>query len=180
MQPDYYNDQGSGWQSTWLQHTPWLRTVLMARLSDALTVEEVLQDVAVTAWQKRDQLVDPEKMAPWLYRIAIRKVQLFWRTKKRDRERAYGSNPTLVPQDEAQIDPATWLIKQEAHDLVRQAMRQLSAQDREILMLKHTESWTYSQLSSHLGISKDKIIYRLARARRRLRKKLLELTQQWE
>ena len=46
-----------------------------------------MQDVAVTAWEKRSQLQDASKMAPWLYRITIRHVQMFWRKTLRDRNR---------------------------------------------------------------------------------------------
>ena len=177
MEPEPANRTDSSWQSTWQQHTPWLRTVLTARLGDALTVEEVLQDVAVTAWQKRAQLVDSEKLGPWLYRIAIRKVQMVWRLRHKTRTRS-AEELTSEP-DDRQVDPIHWIISEEAHDLVRQAMRQLSPQDREILMLKHTENWTYNELSLRLGISIDKIVYRLSRARKRLREKLVNMQLDW-
>ena len=179
MQPDFHSENSICWQSNWLQHSLWLRTVLTARLVDAVSVDEVLQDVAVTAWRKREQLADPNKMAPWLYRIAIRNVQLFWKTANRDQQR-WHPTANVELQDKSQTDPANWLISEEAHELVRSAMRQLAAQDREILMLKHTEDWTYVELSNHLGISVDKIIYRLSRARRRLREKLICIHQDWD
>lgn len=180
MQPDVHSDSSICWQSKWLQHMPWLRTMLSARLADAISVEEVLQDVAVTAWRKREQLADPDKMAPWLYRIAIRKVQQFWKTTSIDRKR-FRARPALDWKPaKAQPDPANWIIAEEAHELVRSAMRELAAQDREILMLKHTENWTYAELSAHLGLTTDKVIYRLSRARRRLREKLLSIEQDWD
>jgi len=179
MHPESTNEGATCWQSTWLRHSAWLRTVLTARLGDSVTVEEILQDVAVTAWQKRSQLSDPDKVGPWLYRIAIRKVQLFWRqnTKEKTRRR-----PEQLGcwQDEKQLDPVHWMISEEAHELVRAGLKQLNAQDREVLMLKHTENWTYRELSDHIGISVDKVIYRLSRARKRLREKLVNSQFDWK
>jgi len=174
------NQPTNEWQAVWQQHAKWLRTVLMARLRDGLIVDELLQDVAVIAWRKRDQLTDDSKIAPWLYRITIRQIQMFWR----NRSRTSGRWQSLTEShsavcDERQSDPLDWITSSEVHQQVRDAMQKLSSQDREILMLKHTENWTYQQISQHLGISMDKIVYRLNRARMRLRSKLSILESDW-
>ena len=175
------NDQPSlEWQAVWQQHSKWLRTVLLARLRDGLIVDELLQDVAVVAWRKRDQLDDDSKIAPWLYRIAIRQIQMFWRKQSSIAGRWQSLTDNLSnAADERQSDPLDWITSREAHQQVRDAMDGLSSQDREILMLKHTEDWTYQQISQHLGISMDKIVYRLNRARTRLRNKLSVLESDW-
>ena len=160
------------WQALWQQHTRWLRTVLVARLRDQLAADEVLQEVAVIAWQKHDQLADPNKAAPWLYRIAIRQTQMFWRSQKRDSRIRVGIDEATDTSDHRQNNPLEWILSQEAHDLVRKAMAELTPRDREILMLKHSEDWTYQQIADHIGISRDKVIYRLERARKRLRAQL--------
>ena len=157
------------WQNLWQQHTRWLRTVLVARLRDQLAADEVLQEIAVIAWQKHDQLEDQSKAAPWLYRIAIRQAQMFWRSQQRHARVTIGVDES--PADPKQ-NPLQWILTRETNDLVRQAMSELKSRDREILMLKHTEDWTYQQIADHIGISRDKVIYRLERARQRLRTRL--------
>ena len=171
--------QSRHWQAVWQQHSGWLRTVLVARLRDELVADEILQEVAVIAWRKREQLTDQEKMSPWLYRIAIRQVQMFWRKQATNATRWQTLNSNQHTPDQKQTDPLQWITSAEVHQQVRDAMRQLSSQDREILMLKHTEEWTYQQISSHLGVSMDKIVYRLGRARLRLRTKLASLENEW-
>ncbi len=175
------NDQPTHeWQTVWQQHSKWLRTVLLARLRDGLVVDELLQDVAVIAWRKREQLTDESKIAPWLYRITIRQVQMFWRKQANVAGRWQpledGQSNTV---DKRQTDPLEWVTSRESHQHVRDAMQELSSQDREILMLKHTEDWTYQQISQHIGISMDKIVYRLNRARTRLRNRLSILESDW-
>lgn len=165
-------NEETGWELVWAKHANWLRTVLRARLRNSLDADEVLQDVAVLAWRKRTQLNDQSRIEPWLYRIAIRQVLMFWRRQKRT-----SGNVELAEaarhEDKSVPNPADWVFRKEAQDLVRQAMRKLPPRDREILMLKHVESWTYQQISDRLGISYDKVVYRVSRARDQLRKYLV-------
>lgn len=166
------HDEKVQWESVWGQHACWLRTVLNARLRNSYDTDEVLQDVAVLAWRKRSQLNDENRIEPWLYRIAIRQVLMFWRKQKRNQNHVALCSQADLKEDDCVPDPAVWVCRNEAHELVRQAMQKLPAQDREILLLKHVEAWTYEQISERLGISYDKIVYRLSRARDRLRKHL--------
>ena len=135
------------WQTVWQQHAKWLRTVLIARLRSESVADDVLQEVAVIAWQKRSQLLDPAKIEPWLYRIAIRQIQTLWR-KRATAKRTSAVDPlSCETSDHKQVDPLEWLTVKEAHQRVRTAMDQMSNQDREILMLKHTQGWTYQQIA---------------------------------
>lgn len=161
------------WESTWEQHASWLRTVLQARLRNSVDADEVLQDVAVLAWRKREQLIDASRIEPWLYRIAISQVLMFWRKNKRTHHHVELSTHAESHEDHSTPDPADWVTKQEAHELVRKAMQRLPAQDREILLLKHVECWTYEQICNRLGITYDKVVYRVSRARDRLRRELV-------
>lgn len=167
------------WQAVWQANTKWLRTVLIARLRDAMVADELLQEVALVAWRKREQLTDPGKVAPWLYRIAIRQVQMFWRRQSSVRPIQHPETLTTETPDQRHHDPLSWLTSCEVHQQVRDAMSRLSNQDREILMLKHTEGWTYQQVADRLGVSVDKIIYRSSRARQRLRSQLADLEHEW-
>ena len=166
------HDEKLQWESVWAQHVCWLRTVLRARLRNSLDADEVLQDVAVLAWRKRDQLNDENRIEPWLYRIAISQVLMFWRKRKRVRQQVEIPTQFELKKDDSVLDPADWVCRNEAHELVRKAMQRLSPQDREVLLLKHVEAWTYEQISNRLGISYDKAVYRISRARDRLRSNL--------
>lgn len=160
------------WESVWKQHVCWLRTVLQARLRNSLDTDEVLQDVAVLAWRKRNQLNDQNRIEPWLYRIAINQVLMFWRKRRATRGHEELSSQTENQPDNGALTPADWVCRNEAHALVRQAMQNLSPKDREVLLLKHVEGWTYEQICDCLGITYDKVVYRVSRAKNRLRKQL--------
>jgi RNA polymerase sigma-70 factor (ECF subfamily) len=169
------------WQAVWQEHAGWLRTVLRARVQDESAADDLLQAVSVAAWTRQEQLCDREKVGPWLYRIALRQVLMFLRSQGRYRRRFVSLETTEQPSmaDESG-DALSWLVRKELHDLVRQSLGGLPAQDREILMLKHSELWTYREIAEFLGISADKVVYRLARARGRLRQRLQAVDGDWE
>ena len=62
------------------------------------------------------------------------------------------------------------LLLAERRTLVRDAVEGLPRRDREILLLKYTEDWSYRELAGHLGVSESAVEARLHRARQRLRR----------
>lgn len=166
----------SCWQQVWRQHSGWLRTVIAARM-DGVWVDEVLQNVAIIAWERQSQLSSSEKLAPWLYRIAVQQVGLFFRETNRRRRMTVAIDVAETDSvDATQTDPLELLTQQEVHAQVRLAMQQLPAEQREVLMLKHTEGWTYQQLADRLGLKRDQVIYRVGQAKQNLRNQLDSLS----
>ena len=176
------NDQKAGadieWPAELERHKPWLLKVLRCRIGNRPDVEDLFQNLAVQVLRQVDPSrksetaappENPEKVAPWLYRIAVRQAVNFHRRMNRKSQ----AHPTdeLNPAD-TQPEPLQWLIEQEETKSIQQTIESLRAQDREILTLKYVENWTYQQLSDHLGVPKGAIEYRLDQARKRLRKQL--------
>lgn len=161
------------WQAALLQHGRWLRTVVAARVREPDAVDEILQEVALAAVRQSAPLRDPGKVAPWLYRLAVRQVLLFRRRCGRQRRLTdhYAGSP-LAPVEGETPDPLAWLLADERRSLVRQAMTRLRPTDAQLLLLKYTEHWTYHQLAEHLGVSHAAVEARLHRARARLRGEL--------
>ena len=67
------------WQSVLAENDPWLQAVVFARLGNRDAVDEVMQEVALAAVRQSAPLKDPTKVAPWLYRLAIRQTLLYRR-----------------------------------------------------------------------------------------------------
>ena len=74
---------GVDWAAVLTEHGRWLRTVVRARLGEDQAVEEVLQDVSLAAVAGRRPPADPAKVAPWLYRLAVRHALLYRRRRGR-------------------------------------------------------------------------------------------------
>lgn len=154
------------------QHKRWLRNVVAGRVVERQAVDDVMQEVALAACH--GSVTEIQSMAPWLYRVAVRQSLLYRRKRGRQRKLINGfvsrGNPESVNSDG---DPLKWILTTERQQSVRAAMNVLPVRDREILMLKYTENWSYQQLSDHLGVTINTIEYRLIQARKQLRRELL-------
>ena len=140
-----------------------------ARLGEPQAVEDVMQELSLAAVRQRAPLNDPEKVAPWLYRLAVRQTLLYRRTQGRRRKLVdrYAQRVQPTEADLRQVDPLGWLLAKERRSNVRLAIARLPQRDAEILMLKYNEDWSYHALSEHLGISESAVEARLHRARGR-------------
>lgn len=166
------------WAATLAAHERWLRTIVFARLGERDAVDDVMQEIALAAVKQAAPIQDPSKAAPWLYRIAIHQCLLYRRKCGRRRKLTDRYIQAKPPEehDTTTPDPLHWLLADERRQLVRQALRQVSRRDAEILLLKYTENWNYHDIARQLGLSHSAVEARLHRARRRLRDELLALS----
>jgi RNA polymerase sigma-70 factor (ECF subfamily) len=165
------------WPTTLAQHGRWLRTVVLARVADHAAADDVMQEVAATAVDKGHRLRDPDKVAPWLYRLAVVAALQYRRRQGRRRKlvERFAQQVRLAEHDVHEPDPLDWLLANERRSLVRQALASLPRRDAEILLLKYTENWSYRQVAEHLGLSTSAVEARLHRARHKMRRALARL-----
>lgn len=165
------------WVAALAEHDRWLRTIVLARTGEPQAVDEVMQEVALAAVRQRAPLADVTKVAPWLYRLAVRQSLLYRRRmgRKRRREQGYGEEYRPTEEDTRGYDPLGWLLAEERRSLIRSAISRLPRKDAEILMLKYTEGWSYHEIAAHVGISHSAVESRLHRARAMLRRQLAVL-----
>ena len=145
--------------------------MLHARVGESQAVDEVMQEVALAAVRQSAPIADPAKVAPWLYRLAVRQALLYRRSAGRRRKLVANFARATAPLecDGRNPEPLAWLLADERQRLVRQALERMPRGDREILLLKYSEDWSYHQVAAHLGVSHSAAEARLHRARRRLR-----------
>jgi len=162
------------WASILAEHDRWLRTVVFARLRDRDAVDDVMQEVALAAVRQSAPINDPAKVAPWLYRLAVRQVLLFRRKMGRRRKLIdrFVTREQPTEADDRTGDPLDWLLARERRGMIRAALEKLVERDAEILLLKYTENWSYFQIAKHLGVSHSAVETRLHRARKRMRDEL--------
>jgi len=165
------------WPAELARHGRWLRTVALARLGEATAADDVLQEVAMTAVEKGNQLRDSSRAAGWLYRLAVVAALQYRRRQGRRKKLLdrYASREPLVDRAARELNPLSWLLADEQKALVRQALTLLPPRDAEIMLLKYTEDWSYQQLAEHLGLSVSAVEARLHRARQKMRQALCRL-----
>ena len=144
--------------------------MVRSRVADPHEAADVLQEIAVGLLERQDSPRSIERIEPWLYRVALRQVLMLRRQQGRRRRR----DDQWAAQRGQAHEPATleWVLHQESRELVRQQLAQLRAGDRDILLLKLVERWSYDRIAQHLGLTRHAVEYRLARARTELRQRL--------
>ncbi len=152
------------------------RCVRIARaiVGDAEDAKDLAQEAFIAAYRAIDQFTLGRPFYPWLRGILLNRCKVHLRTRRR----------ALARRKAAALRPGNWVLGAEVSpaperrrtiDLVRRAMDTLSADDREILVLKHMEGHSYDELAEALGIGSGTVASRLYRARARLKEALEEL-----
>jgi RNA polymerase sigma factor (sigma-70 family) len=149
------------------EHERWLRTVLLARSGEPCAVSELFQEVAMAVLRHPPTHIPAARRAAWLYGVAVRTAVMYRRTA--GRRRRLHNRLAAVTAPQGAPDPLHWLLAHERQQLVRQALDELGPKDREVLLLKYTEDWSYVEIADHLGMSISAVEARLHRARCRLR-----------
>ncbi len=161
------------WTAEFERHQGWLRKVLRCRVKPAI-VEDCLQDIALAIVKQDNKPTDVAKVPAWLYRLAIRHSINSHRKNGRTERLIDGFKQNCPEQSELSTDPLDWLLHQEQQTQLRSAIDELRPKDREILVLKYTENWSYKKLATHLGTSTTTVEYRLVKAKKNLRQLLVQ------
>lgn len=165
------------WEAALSEHDRWLRTIVRSRVGEAAAVDEVMQEVALAAVRQAAPLSDATKVGPWLYRLAVRQSLLYRRKIGRQKKltQRYTDKFRPTETDHRRPDPLSWILASERQKMIRIALDRLLPNDREILLLKYTESWSYHEIADHLGVSHSAVEARLHRARQRMKSELTAL-----
>lgn len=155
--------------------SPLYGTVILPRLGDAASAEEVLRDTLATAVEKIRRFTWQGKtIYPWLRQIAINKVFDLHRQSKRSRRLA----DALVHEVDVESDPASHADAQLIADQERrahraridQAMAQLQDRYRLAIELRLVQELSREDCAQRLGVTIgtfDVLLFRAVRAFRK-------------
>lgn len=145
--------------------------------------EEVAQDALFKVFEKLDQLREPERIRPWVFRIA-RNACLMKRRKSVFAPTEELSLDELMPTaagngGERRLEIADWsalpedqALRAEAQRVVRQAIAELPDLYKTVLLLRDIEGLSTSEAAEVLEVSEEVVKTRLHRARLAVRQKL--------
>jgi RNA polymerase sigma-70 factor (ECF subfamily) len=154
---------------------PLYGTVILPRLGDAATAEDVLRDTLATAVEKIRRFTwQGKSIYPWLRQIAINKVYDVHRQSKRSRKLA-DAMVHEVPQEtdpEQQADAQLIADQERAAHRARidEAMGQLAERYRTAIELRLVQELTREECAKRLGVTVGTFDVLLFRAVRSFRK----------
>ena len=160
-------------------HYSWL---MCGQREDA---EEVAQEALLKIFENLDQLREPERVRPWVFRIA-KNACLMKRRKSIFAPERELSLDELMParshhESGFKIEIADWsglpdrqLVQSEMKELLRQAIAELPETYRSVVLLRDLEELSTAETAQILDLSEDTVKTRLHRARLALRRTLDE------
>ena len=150
---------------------------LVAQLANRLTgwsqdVEDIVQDVFVSALRGVGKFNGRSKLSTWLTTITINQCRTYKRKAIRWRAMLAGARAAGVfrrwPARPAELPEAA----DDAPRRVRKAVAALPGRHGEVIVLRYLQEMPVEQVASVLGISANAVRVRLHRARRRLKASL--------
>ena len=145
--------------------------------------EEVAQDTLFKVFENIDQLRDPERVRPWVFRIARnacymkRRRSVFAPTQEL-------SLDDLLPHSEQEgghrkLEIADWsalpddqVLRAELRDVIHQAIQELPEIYRAVILLRDVEELNTDEAAQVLDVTPESVKTRLHRARLAVRQKL--------
>lgn len=190
------NRQQDYWAEQFLEHRERLRVLaernLNPQLRKRVTAEDVVQDTLSSACSKIDFFENhPEiplyfKLRILLFQTLTALERKHLQSQKRDafKEVEVTDSDTVATGQvnwnlfaDTVTGPFTRIARIDRHELLRQALKKLSENDRQILELRHFDGMSNSECAAALKIEAKAASIRYVRALQRLQQLLLEYTE---
>lgn len=161
------------------QHSELVFNLALRLTGNRSDAEDLAQDALIRALRALPKFRGDSQLSTWVYRITVNawknrvraeKSRGFWKTisfgvlgKDKDGDQAdFEPNGNDAPLD-------TDLEKEGTAKLVQQALLQLDADDRAIVVLREIEERSYGEIGEVLGLAEGTVKSRLFRARAKLK-----------
>lgn len=150
---------------------------LLRVLGSAEDARDVVQDAFVQAFLKLETFRGSAAFYTWLYRIAFNLAMSHARKRRptaslEQAKANFGREPV-----DGQPTPEVHMVRRERIQMVHAALAALSAEYRQILVLRELEGCRYDQIAEILDLPVGTVRSRLFRAREQLRDRLAPVLQ---
>jgi RNA polymerase sigma-70 factor (family 1) len=139
--------------------------------------QDVVSDVFITIWEKRNQLTDITSPLAYCYTAVKNRSLNILKQQKRQKE--LDNSEWLVPQNSVYFNPENLMMTEEIIQQIRLAIQNLPSRCRLIFKLTKDDGLKYKEVAELLNISVKTVEAQMAIAMRRLAKCMpLNLTNQ--
>jgi RNA polymerase sigma-70 factor (ECF subfamily) len=153
------------------EFAPELRAFLLGVLKDWHLAEEVLQATFARAVARGSEIHN-ETRRGWLFQVAYREAMLV-RRKQGVEVRILRGLAWLKHDD--RTHPADRLIGEEAADCIRNALRSLPEDQRQVVLRRIDGNQTFAEIAAELGVPLGTVLTRMRLALGKLQQQLNEL-----
>jgi RNA polymerase sigma-70 factor (ECF subfamily) len=155
------------------EQRPDLVRMLFFILGNYEDAQDVAQEVFLKCWRDRDGLASVQNLRAWIFRLGVNAARDLQRNVYRQRRRPLTGAATLA---DANVPCPVKLAKQhETEDRLRQALRVLRPEEKDIFLLRQTTLLTFEEIAelrhSPVGTIKTQMRAAITKLRRLLREK---------
>lgn len=136
-----------------------------------MTAEDVVQEVFIKVWQKKNDLAHIENKEAWCMTVT-RNLAL---DKLRRRKVIHDDVDDHRDISDKGMSPYKTLQSNDTMEIIRDAINQLPEAQQQVIHLRDVEGYTYKEIAQITGYSNDKVKVYLHRARITLRHKLTSI-----
>jgi RNA polymerase sigma-70 factor (ECF subfamily) len=153
-----------------VRHGDRVRRYLCTMTGDDAAAEDLRQDALRLAFERIEQLADPQRFGAWLLSIATNRC----RNHLRDdvRRRAFGGDEGPPPVDRGRRSALSSVCARESAELLALAIDRLPILLREAFVLFCQEQLSYAEIAAITGVAEGTLQVRVHRARALLRAQL--------
>lgn len=148
-----------------------LFTSVVHIVGSADEADEIVQETFIQTFLKLRSFEGRSSFFTWMFRIALNRISTRRRRKKR--EVSLDDERADVDHHLSRIDtPGERLLRKEQGNQVHEALCRLTAEHRQVLMLREFEGFDYETMAQLLDTSVGTIRSRLHRARKAMRQEM--------
>ncbi|MFL0353803.1 RNA polymerase sigma factor [Xanthomarina sp. GH4-25] len=158
-----------------------LYRVIRSYLKDEAEIEDLMQNSYIKAFTKLYQFKLESSFSTWLIRIGINESLARIREKGKlnhlkEQTGNENKNSILEIPDDKQLNPQQTMIRQEAKQLLENAIDCLETKYKTVYILKELEDMSLKEIAIVLDLSLENVKIRLHRAKTMLKNNLYELS----
>ena len=162
-----------------------LYRVIRSYLKELEEVEDCMQDTYLKAYEKLHQFKHHSKFSTWLIRIGINEALARLKAKGRYITLHRSNNESLQSHilelpDATQNNPEKKIIRQEAKQMLENAIDKLDTKYKNIYILREIEGMSIAEVSDCLQLSASNVKVRLHRAKAKIKENLYDSTSKEE
>ena len=152
------------------QHQHEVFTLAVRLMRDRDLAADVSQDAFIRAWRAMPKFRGDAKFSTWMHRITVNTA---WTHRSKQKRVTVDPLDSMTAEPQAStLDPVRAGEAASASPRIEEALMQLSASIRVVVVLKYVYGWSHSEIGDHLGISVTAAKVRLHRGRKELRQLL--------
>lgn len=147
-------------------YAPGVYAVALQHLKLPHLAEDIVQSVFLKLWENRSEVLSIQHFASWFYTITRNSIISALRKQGSiDAYRNYLKERMEISQD----SPELQMLKKEQITLIREAVAQLSPQQRTAFLLQREEGLSYEAIGKQMGIATNTVKVHLYKAMESIR-----------